>query len=464
MAAVLDAFAPYVKKLIADMAQEEVSMLLGVSGEITKLEGNMEGLRAFLADAERRRLTDESVQIWVRKLKGAMYDATDILDLCQLEADKRGESKCGSMEPDKAPSCCWSLLFCLRNPVFAHKIGSRIKELNQRLEGIHKAARDFSFNANLASSYPAEQRMLTVTELSSYQARSQMDESAIVGEQIERDTKELVQVLTTTPDEDDDIHHYIKVVSIVGTGGMGKTTLAQKIFNEATIQEHFETKIWLTDKSSLTDTLIRTLTSSSAGSKFSLVLDDVWSERAWNDVLGVPVRNASRKQPGSRVLVTTRSAHIPQQMQAPLHEHRVRPLHQDDAWSLLKKQLQPHQGVGIDQLKNIGMEILKKCDGLPLAEWKAVLNTPSWSLHGFPKELDSRLYLSYEDLTPQLRQCFLFCLLFPKGEVIVQRIVTPMWGKLLKDNRSKKDTIKVARTDFFSLLSSGRGDAACCCF
>ncbi|KAJ1276429.1 hypothetical protein BS78_05G213800 [Paspalum vaginatum] len=470
MAAVLDAFVPYVKKLIADVAQDEVSMLLGVSGEITKLEDNMEGLRAFVADAERRRLTDQTVQRWVRKLKDAMYDATDILDLCQLEADKRKESGGDRNKQNNAPpGCLQPLLFCLRNPVFAHKIGSRIKELNQRLEGIHKAARDFSFNINLAS-YP-EQRMLTTAEFSSYQARSQIDESAIVGEQIERDTKELVQVLTaTTPDDGNDIHH-IKVVSIVGTGGMGKTTLAQKIFNETTIEEHFKTKIWLSisknfddvellrtaikhaggdhggehqDKSTLTDTLMRTLASSGAGSsRFLLVMDDVWSERAWNDVLGVPVRNASRMQQGSRVLVTTRYAHLTQQMQAPLHEHRVHPLHEDDAWSLLKKQLQPDQVVGIEHLKNIGMEILKKCDGLPLAvkvmggllstrypsehEWKTVLNKPAWSLAGLPAELDSRIYLSYEDLSPQLRQCFLYFSLFPKVEMIHQGTIINMW-------------------------------------
>jgi len=82
MAAAQDALAPYVMKLIADMAQEEVSMLLGVSSEITKLEDNMEGLKAFLKDAERRRITDTSVQRWSTKLKNAMYNATDILELC----------------------------------------------------------------------------------------------------------------------------------------------------------------------------------------------------------------------------------------------------------------------------------------------------------------------------------------------------------------------------------------------
>jgi hypothetical protein len=211
-----------------------------------------------------------------------MYDTTDILDLRQLEADKRRESKSGSsMEHQKAPGRFQPRLFCLQNPMFAHKIGSRIKELNQRLEVIHKEAHLYKFNINLGSN--PKPRKLTAAELSSYRTRSQVGELAIVGEQIERDTRELVQELTR---DDDNNHNDIKVVSIIVAGGMGKTTLAQKIFNDASIQEHFKTKtIWLSitqrfdevellriaikhargnhcgekDMSTLTDTLVNTV-------------------------------------------------------------------------------------------------------------------------------------------------------------------------------------------------------------
>ncbi|CAL5010164.1 unnamed protein product [Urochloa decumbens] len=455
MAAVLDAFAPYVMKLMKDMAEEEVTKLLGVSGDIIKLEENMESLRAFVVDAERRSITNMSVQRWVTKLKDAMYEATDILDLCQLEADKRGEPKDGRLE-EKVPGCFQPFLFCLRDPVFARGIGKRIKELSWRLDDICKDVSGFHF-IKLAS----KDKMRITDELLSYfRTLSEFDESAIAGEQIERDTEELVQELTTT----DGCNDTIKVLSVIGTCGVGKTTLAQKIFSNTTIQEHFKIKIWLSitqhfDKHELLRTAIshgggydhgaredmtlltRTLDNCLSTGKFLLVMDDVWTEEAWSHALSVPVRRASQKQPGSRILVTTRREDLAMRMGAPFHQHRVRPLGKDDAWFLLKKQLPPYQQV--DHLKDVGMEILKQCDGLPRAikvvggllstrypserDWGAVLRSPAWSQSGLPEQLDSSFYLSYEDLSPQLKQCFLYCSLLPKDQIIIQRTITEMW-------------------------------------
>ncbi|CAL4992556.1 unnamed protein product [Urochloa decumbens] len=482
MAAVLDALAPYVQKLIMDVAREEVSMLLGVSGEIIKLEDNVGSIKAFLTDAERRRITDESVQRWARKLKNAMYDATDILDLCQLEADKRRESKRGGFkEKVRQP-----LFFCLRNPMFAHKIGSSIKELTQRLEDIYMEADRFKFNIGLGSN--PEPRKPTDSKITSLKTSSEFNEYAIVGEKIENDTKELAQVLINND------KFNIKMVSVVGAGGMGKTTLAQKIFKEKTIQEQFKVKIWLCitqyfDEVDLLQTaiehaggdhggkqdkslLMRTLTDILSKDKFLLVMDDVWSDKAWNNVLKIPILNASHEQTGSQVLVTTRLEDLAPRMQTSYYQHHVSPLNEEDAWSLLKKQLppQPNQVVGIDHLKDVGMKIIKKCGGLPLAikvmggllstrsqselEWEAVLNHHAWSVAGLPKELDHRLYLSYEDLSPQLKQCFLYCSLFPKGTDIRKRDVIPMWiseGFIqpLRGSSSREDQLEDIANEYY---------------
>ncbi|TVU23303.1 hypothetical protein EJB05_25659, partial [Eragrostis curvula] len=567
MEVILDALASYVTKLTTDKAQEEVVMLLGVPGELEKLGRNLRNIKAFLADAERRRIKEELVQGWVSMLKGVMYDATDVLELGQLKAEERRESKLGR-SIEKMPGCCQPFLFCLRNPVFAHKIGSRIKELNQRLEDIHTKAAEFNFlTANLGPYQ--EQRTEAAEYFSRQRMTSEFIQSSIVGEKIEMDTRLLVHELTIPTDQNHDI---MKVVSIVGMGGMGKTTLAQKILKDVTIDEHFKTKIWLSITQQFNEVellrsaiklaggnhggeennnfLTQTLTNALSASKFLLVLDDMWSIRAWESVLSVPVTNASDKQPGSRVLITTRFEDLAPRMHHFFFQHHVSPLDEEEAWSLLKNQFPqlPNQGSRapvpraqcsscsiaagsrssvsrsisqtaptdsaalvprpcpltaardatcsparaptppsapklrrrwapvkqvsrVDHLKDVGMKIIKKCGGLPLAikilgglllteprtvlAWETILNHHAWSLDGLPDELDHRLYLSYEYLSPQLKQCFLYCSLFPKGNFIIRGFVTSMWiseGFVQTGDGTKQSPEEVANKYYHELI------------
>ncbi|XBI13942.1 hypothetical protein VPH35_140601 [Triticum aestivum] len=129
MAMVLDAFASYVGHMLAQVVADEVGMMLGISGEISKMSDKLRDLKNFLADADRRNITDETVREWVGQLKRAMYEAADILDLCQLKAMERGSSSADA-------GCFNPLLFCMRNPCHAHEIGTRIKKLNKRLDSI----------------------------------------------------------------------------------------------------------------------------------------------------------------------------------------------------------------------------------------------------------------------------------------------------------------------------------------
>jgi hypothetical protein len=97
----------------------------------------------------------------------------------------------------------------------------------------------------------------------------------------------------------------------------------------------------------------------------------------------------------------------------------------------------------IELLKDTGMQIIAKCDCLPLAikvmggllrqkmtsqrDWENVLNDSMWSVSQMPEELNYAIYLSYEDLSPSLKPCFLHYSLLPKSRVFFTDDIVGMW-------------------------------------
>ncbi|KAE8810445.1 Disease resistance protein RGA2 [Hordeum vulgare] len=344
--------------------EEKISMLLGVSQEINKLKPMWKPLQNLLTDAERRRITDRSVQAWVTMLKSAMYEASDILDLCQLEAmDRKDKSNTPAAYASGSGRSC-------------HFLGAWGKSC--RLTPALSLCVQNPDSLTSSTSYPRREN-------------AQFVQSDLVGEEIKKNTEQLEHKLIA-----DSRHEHgssaVRVVAIVGQGGIGKSTLAKKVFASEAIKEEFKTKIWLSVTQQFTPMdllraaisqaggkhgdekdetmLVNALTDTLSNNKFLLVMDDVWNQQAWENVLRTPVLNAAKTQPGSRVLVTSRKVDVVRSMGASIL--RVDTLNDEDAWCLLKKQLplpQPQVGVqrDFDELKDIGMKIVKKCDGLPLA-------------------------------------------------------------------------------------------------
>ncbi|VAI82118.1 unnamed protein product [Triticum turgidum subsp. durum] len=351
MAMVLDAFASYLVDMLTQVATNEVKTMLGVSGDIDKMGDKLRDLKNFLADADRRNIIDDTVREWVGLLKRTMYEAIDILDLCRLKDMERGPSSvnAGSFNP---------LLFCMRNPFHAREIGTRIKALNQRLDDIKERSVAFqfvnlwSYGDHYSNTHASRHGNLSREMVGDF------DRSVVVGHKIEEDTRALVAQIMQT---EKDVNNVITVVAIVGVGGIGKTTLAQKVFNDDAIQGWFSKKIWLSVNQNFSevellrraiigaggnaqlagnakDTLHRALMRALKDHKTLLVMDDLWDKGAWEGVLRIPLANVAAS--GSCVLITTREGRVAQGVIAIQPYHQVDTVAPDDTWSLLKQQEQ----------------------------------------------------------------------------------------------------------------------------
>jgi hypothetical protein len=255
--------------------------------------------------------------------------------------------------PSKDMGCLNPLLFCMRNPLHAHDIGSRIKILYHKLDDISKRAGSFNF-INL-NTYREPMTQHPTTDRTTYPL---LERSSVVGEKIEDDTRTVVEMLTNEVDINKS--DSITVVAIVGVGGIGKTTLGKKVFNDELMQAKFAKKIWLCITQDFNEIellrkaiiavsgelpghgagdkglLVQALADAIKDKKIFLVLDDMWATSVWNNLLKIPFSHCT---PSSRVLITTRHDTVARGMKAMYPYYHVDKLGTEDAWSLLKKQV-----------------------------------------------------------------------------------------------------------------------------
>jgi len=332
-------------------------------------------------------------------------------------------------------------------------IAADINNLNRKLKVILKEKHRLQLRSSLGDHHSAPVR--TAHRLRKPE-RTRTSDADIVGSRIEDDAAGLVRQLTET-----DGRTGCTIVAIIGPDGIGKTTLAKKVYGSERIRHAFGARSWVripreyneaallsqvidsfggdtTGGESFAD-LERTLVRLVEKKRSLLVLDDVRYGGVWEDVLRRPLERAGR---GSKVVITARHGSIAREMGAD-HVHRVKKMGIDDGWLLLCTAASIVDEATAGELKGVGEGIADKCGGVQLAikavagvlrtrdattqEWGEVLASPAWLVKGLAEDAMKPLYLCYDDLPCHLKQCFLYCSLFPSDLAMDRRVLVQLW-------------------------------------
>ncbi|XP_042004106.1 putative late blight resistance protein homolog R1A-10 isoform X1 [Salvia splendens] len=261
----------------------------------------------------------------------------------------------------------------------------------------------------------------------------------------------------------------LQVISIVGMGGIGKTTLAKCAYDDPLTVQHFDIRAWVTVSldynaeaifSSLLASMEEFNTERSERTsenvfkilkyrRYLIVMDDIWSTEAWDDVRCILPDDGN----GSRVMLKTRETDVAAYADrlSPLHEMRL--MDEGQSWNLLRQMVFAHQDCP-PELENIGKEVARCCKGLPLTivVVAGILSTMENNLASWRKiaqdvnsvtvggQCEKILSLSYTHLPHYLRSCFLYMGGFPEDyEVSVSKLIR-LWvaeGFLRHPKRSK---------------------------
>ncbi|KAL0440922.1 UNVERIFIED_CONTAM: putative late blight resistance proteinR1A-10 [Sesamum radiatum] len=294
-----------------------------------------------------------------------------------------------------------------------------------------------------------EQQIVSVPVRSAEVHLSSGKKSTMVGfdEHLERIVDELTR---GEPD--------LQILPIVGMGGIGKTTLAQNIFENTYIQHHFDKRIWVTvsQEYSLREILLRLTNDGKESSetlaelkdrlhkmlfrrRYLIVMDDVWDIDVWNELNRFFPNNMNE----SRILVTTRISNVGVSL-ASQEPYSIDFLNEEKSWDLFCQETFAQEGCPYPELEEIGKNIAKSCDGLPLTivviggllansnmkreYWESVAE----NVNAFRNSKDYErclqiLSLSYNSLSIHLKPCFLYMRAFPEDYKVPVSRLTKLW-------------------------------------
>ncbi|EEC84844.1 hypothetical protein OsI_31947 [Oryza sativa Indica Group] len=439
---------------------DQYKVMEGMEQQRKALERMLPLILSVIQDAEEKRSKKPELSAWLNELKKVSYEATDVFDEFKYEALRREAKKKGH-DPtlDKGNVS----IFPSRNPiVFRYRMGKKLQTIVQKIKILVSEMDSFGL-IKLQQEVPRQWR-----QTDSIMVDTEKD---IVSRSRDEEKKKIIKMLLEGKD--------LRILPIVGMGGIGKTTFAQLIYNDPEIEKHFQLRRWccvsdvfdiVTIANSICmsterdrEKALQDLQKEVGGKKYLIVLDDVWNRDS--DKWGKLMTCLKKGDMGSVVLTTTRDAEVARIMvTGEVQVHNLEKLGEDylmeiiqgKAFSLLES----------DEHFEVLRKIVQRCDGSPLAaksfgsvlynrstvqEWKVVL-AKSNICNEEENKIFPILRLSYDDLPLHIKQCFAFCAIFPKDyEIRVENLIQ-LWLAHDFIPLQEDDNLEMVAEDIFKEL------------
>ncbi|XP_052885081.1 putative disease resistance RPP13-like protein 1 [Gossypium arboreum] len=449
--AALSGFLELLWGRLLDSALNFVADHKQVQQQLKQWQSILPDIQAVLNDAEEKQIRNKGVRNWLEDLQDLAYDMDDILDEfayeeLRLALLKTQAQACISKVRKLVPTCCTSSNFSPTSFLFNNSMIPKMKEITARLDSLTTRRSSLGLSEILSQGATSKGKKPRL------QPTSVVDEAVeYVGRDNEK--RKMLDLLKSNNSNG------VFVLSIVGMGGMGKTTLAQLVYNDASIKESFDHKAWVCvsdefDAVNITKTILQSITSEPctyndlnllqvklkeklSGKKFLLVLDDIWNEsyEDWT-ILRSPFGA------GTKIIVTTRIQNVSSNVD-PVKAFHLDKLSHDDCLSIFTQHaLKARNFNGHLQFKKVGENIVRRCNGLPLAakaigsllrtvkdlgEWEKIYESEIWDLPEDQCGIIPALRLSYHHLPPHLKRCFAYCSIFPKDYEFQKEEIILLW-------------------------------------
>ncbi|KAI4983396.1 hypothetical protein ZWY2020_023888 [Hordeum vulgare] len=474
MSAATGALQPILGKL-ATLLGDEYTHFKGLRKEIKSLSGELAAMEAFLLKMSEEEDPDVQDKVWMNEVRELSYDMEDVIDDFMQSVGDKDEKKDGFLARMKNS---------LGKMKARHRIGNEIQDLKKQIIEVgersarYRSREGFSNTANAS----IDPRALAIFEHA----------SKLVG--IDEPKAEIIKLLTEENFRAPVKQQQPKIITIVGPGGMGKTTIANQVYQELKGQFMCQAFISVSrnpdmmnilrtilsqlDKNGFVDTkagsiqqLLSNISNFLVDRSYFVVIDDIWKKEAW-DV----IKYAFPMTSCGIIITTTRIKDVANSCQLTFsgHIYNIRPLHIVHSRELFQRRLFNSKEDLPTYLEKVSDEILKKCDGLPLAIiaisgllaniertediWNQVKDSIGHALERNPtiEGMMKILSLSYFDLPPHLKTCLLYLSIFSEDSSIKKNDLIRRWiGEEFIHNEGRYTAHEIGERCFHELLNRG---------